>query len=243
MLRAIAVEAQKWRRTWFTLVTLAATLAAPLLVFIMFYLIDSPATWARVFDQGAAFHLMLTGPLTVVLIGAQMIAAEYQWDTWKLALTTSVPRWAIYGAKWLVGTAWVLILGVVGWGATVLVGVAHHASGSPNLMHWLQFYLLGAVLMSAMLPLHHLITLITCNFFVTSGFGIVATFAGLFIMQSKYATIYPLSGAMMLLAKYLGQTVPATAVGTVPIWVGIQVAVAAVGLLGSLLYTTRADYR
>jgi ABC-type transport system involved in multi-copper enzyme maturation permease subunit len=179
----------------------------------------------------------------VVLIGAQMIAAEFQWDTWKLALTTSVPRWAVYTAKWLVGTLWILALGVAGWAATALVGVIHHASGPANLLHWLQFYLLGAVLMAAMLPLHNLITLITRNFFVTSGFGIVATFAGVFIMQSKYAPVYPLSGAMVLLSKYLGQTIPPESVGTFPVWVGIQVGVAVLGLLGSLLYTTRADYR
>lgn len=243
MLRAISAEVQKWRRTWFLLVTIGATLMAPLLVCIAFLLTGRTPEWNQVFSQGMTFSILMIGPLTVTLIGGQLIASEYQYDTWKLSLTTPVPRGMIYLAKWIVGFVWIMALSVLVVLGNLAVGLLLGATGQAEVWLWLKFFLLGGVGMSVMLPVYHLVTLISRNFFVTSGFGIITTFTGIFIINSKYAAIYPQSSILVMLATMTGQPIRPDMIGSWPVWIGIEVALALGALLVSTLYMQKADYR
>lgn len=243
MLRAISAEVQKWRRTWFLLVTIGATLMAPLLVCIAFLIMGRTPEWSQVFGQGMTFSILMIGPLTVTLIGGQLIASEYQYDTWKLSLTAPVPRWMVYVAKWIVGFVWIMALSVLVVAGNLAVGLLLGATGQLEVWLWLKFFLLGGLGMSVMLPVYHLVTLISRNFFVTSGFGIITTFTGIFIINSKYAAIYPQSSILVMLATMTGQPMRPDMIGTWPIWIGIELGIALVALLASTLCMQKADYR
>ncbi|HWI60695.1 MAG TPA: ABC transporter permease [Symbiobacteriaceae bacterium] len=243
MLRAISAELQKWRRTWFVLVTVAASLVTPVLLCIAFLLSDRQATWDQLFGQATMFEMLFIGPLVVTLIGAQSISTEYQYDTWKLSLTSPIPRWKIYMAKWIVGLVWNLALGVIVLGGNLLVGFLLGATGPLNLGVYVTYFLLAGVGLTVMLPVYHFITLVTRSFFVTSGVGIVSTFVGLFIINSKYAAIYPHSGMAIMLSAMTGDKIHPEMIGSWPVWIAIQVGVFLAALLGSTLFVHKADYR
>lgn len=243
MLRTIAVELHKWRRTSFLLVTVAAALAGPLLIGLTFVARDGIPAYGDVLEQTVGFFLLLTGPLITTLIGAQSIAAEYQWDTWKVSLTAPVPRWTVYVTKWLVGTAWIvglsLLAGLTGLIDCLLMG----ATGEADLLLWVRVFSMGGLGLSALLPLYHAVTLVTRSFFVTSGVGIVTTFAAILAINSKYQLLYPISGNLVLTTMQINSELPPRVLGSLPIWIGIQVGLALVFFLVSLVYVQRADYR
>lgn len=243
MLRALLTEVAKWRRTWFLVVTAGAALAAPLLMFLVFVSRGGEPVWPSIMQQILQFDAIMIGPLLATLIGGQLIAVEYQWDTWKLSLTAPVPRWAIYLAKWVVSVVWVLALTALTELGALLCGFALHASGSLQLGFWTGAYLLTGVGLCAMLSIYHLITFISRNFFVTSGVGIVATFAALVGLNSKYVGLYPISANVALTQLYLGRTIPPETLGSPTVWMAVMVAPALIGLVASLVYIQKADYR
>jgi|GEM_PF-3181783 len=244
MLRTISVELRKWRRTTFLLVTCGAAMMAPFLCYLMYLLRDGIATKAEILNNVMMYHLIFTGPLMATLVGAQMIAAEYQWDTWKVSLTAPHPRWRIYMAKWIVGMVWMVALSVlVGLGG-MLIPLLINSTGTYSFWPWLASFALGGVGLSVMIPFYHLITLISRSFFFTSGVGIVATFAALLMLQSKYQLIHPISGNLILVSQLSGgDAISPLAVGSMPIWIGLQVALLVGSVLLSLVYVQRADYR
>lgn len=243
MIRALTAELAKWRRTSFLLVTLGAALAGPLLTLLIFLNRPEGAPgWDKVAEQVLTFTLIMTGPLIATLIGAQLIAAEYQWDTWKLSLTAPVSRGAVYLAKWLISVAWMLGLMFIVYLGALGDGLLLGATGPVQLGFWAGTYLIGGLGLCVMLSVYHLITLFSQSFFMTSGVGIVATFAGIIAVQSKYIGLYPVSAVLAVSEVAQGHH-PEGAPGSLPVWLTIQGATALVCLLASLIYVKKADYR
>jgi lantibiotic transport system permease protein len=243
MLRSAWIEALKWRRTWFLLVTIGAVLSTPLLNYFVFSAMEGVEPYSSVLQQNILWYLMMIGPLVVTLIGAQTIAVEYQWDTWKVNRTSPTPRWQIYAAKWLVGVVWILGLTWVAASLSYLSAILLGASQPQPLLHYFKVFTLGGLLLAAMLPVHHLVTLATRSFFVTSGVGIVSAFAGIVLVNSKYQAVFPVSGPAAIVGSVIGLPLEPDIVGTLPVWIGIQVGVAALGFLLSMVYVQRADFR
>lgn len=243
MLRAMAVEIRKWRRTPFALVTLAGILAGPALHYLMYLLTDRVPQWEGLMQDVLMFHGMLLGPLVATLIGAQLISAEYQWDTWKLSLTAPIPRRSVYLGKWAVSVLWLLLLGLVNFGAALAVGALSGAQGPLDLPHWLGIFTVASLILATMLPLYNLVTLVTRSFFFTSGVGIVLTIAGILVVQSKYQGLYPITGSMTITGVMMGQPAHPEILGSMPVWIAMQAGVALVGLVLSTWYVAKADYR
>lgn len=243
MWNALQIELLKWRRTALVWVTVAAGLATPLLTGLMFASWDSTPTWHDVMKQTLAMYAVMTGPLIATLIGAQSIASEYQYDTWKLSFTAPIGRGQVYLAKVLLGLVWLLSLSALIFGANWLAGLALPIEGGlpEPLKATGQFLMIGLGL-SVMLPFHHLITLFFRSFFVTSGVGIVATFTGLIVLNSKYAGLYPLSGTFMLIFRWFGMPEDTSMlVGSEPLWLAVLAATFLVPMLASLFLIKRAD--
>ena len=245
MRNLITAELMKWRRTKFLWVTVAAAMAAPLLVVIVMSQMKEP-DWALFLGQVMVFYTTLTGPLIVTLIGAQSIASEYQFDTWKLSLTAPVSRWQVYAVKGIVGLVWILgltaLAAVTGClaGATLL-----NLTGTVEPMRWVLAFAVCGVGLAAMLPLHQLVTLLSRSFFVTSGVGIVATIAGFITLQSKYGGLYPLSGVLVLAASISGNPDLSgeRLLASPAVWAAIPSVLAVISALTGLVYLQRADIR
>lgn len=242
MLHALRIELMKWRRTALLWVTAAAALTTPLLTFLVFANRTETPVWQELFTQSLMMHGMMIGPLIVTLVGAQMIATEYQSDTWKLSFTAPLRRGQVYLAKVLLGLLWVVgISGLVFLGAMV-AGLLLTASPLTDGAVWAFRYLVTGAGLFTMLPLYHLVTLLSRSFFVTSGVGIVATFTGIIVVNSRYAGVYPVSSVLILINKWFGLHLgTGELVGSDPLWMGVLAATLLLPMLLSLVYVRRAD--
>ncbi|MCG0238651.1 MAG: ABC transporter permease [Firmicutes bacterium] len=239
--KVLAAELSKWRGTRFFWVTVAGALAAPALASL--FALSYRTSPEHFLGQVLVWYTLLTGPLTVTLIGAQMVAMEYQCDTWKVLLSTPVPRSGIYLAKLLLGVAWVqgltLLVLVAGWALSPLV-----AQGEPpDLKTWTAAFATAGLGLSGMLPVYHLTGLLSRSFFVPSGLGIVATFAGLMALQSRYAGLYPVSATVILTQLATGQSPPGDLLAGPGAWAAAVAMPAVLGAALSLGYLYRGEIR
>ncbi len=244
MWNVLQIEALKWRRNALVWVTLAATLATPLLTTLLFGMSEGPnPTWHKFLNQSLMMETMMIGPLVTTLIGANAISSEYQFETWKLSFTAPVQRWQVYLAKVILGIFWTLGLEVAAFLGSLVGGSLLNLGPFEGFWYWTQQWLLAGVGLSVMLPLYHLVTLISRSFFVTSGVGIVGTFAGILMVSSKWAALYPITSVPVLLAIWFDSR-PGDVqvlVGSQPLWL-LSLGVAfLLPLLLNLVYVRRAD--
>jgi ABC-type transport system involved in multi-copper enzyme maturation permease subunit len=59
----------------------------------------------------------------LIVLGAQVFAAEYQAQTLREDLLRPVPRWAILLSRWLALDSWVVATGLFSWAAATLLGL------------------------------------------------------------------------------------------------------------------------
>lgn len=244
MWNALQIEFMKWRRTALVWVTVAAALTAPFLAWLVFLNQQDPPTWDDVMFQSLMLFSMMMGPLIVTLIGAQSIASEYQFDTWKLSFTAPIRRSQVYLAKVLVGLIWMEGLALLVFLGAWVAGLLLPTGGAlPNPPVWVGQFAFVGVGLFLLLPLHQLVTLIFRSFFVTSGFGIVATFTGLIVSSSKYVALYPLSTVVILADHWFNQRIERdqVLVGTEPVWLSVLAVTFLLPLLVNLIYVKRAD--
>lgn len=244
MLNLFSIEMRKWRRTPFLWVTVATSVSAPFLVMLMAggssrYLRD----WDSFMRQVLLFYVVLIGSLVATLLGAQTIASEYQYDTWKLALTAPIPRWKIYlvkvvhGVLWLVGLSMVACVG--GFGFAYLRGVG----GQLDVARWFMVFAASGAGLGLLVPVYQVVTLAAKSFFVTSGVGIVATVVALIVVQSKYAGLYPITSIFSLVWWFVDGTLPKELLGSPAVWAMVPAAVAAVSLAAGIVYFRRGEIR
>lgn len=243
MLNALLAEELKWRHTSFSRVTVAAALSAPLLSFLSYFVRGATPTWDSYLTNSILYFSVFLGPLIITLIGAQSIFCEYQYDTWKLSLTGPLPRRNIYLAKVIIGLFWVGMVSTLAIGGDILVGFALKAKGIFIPVSWLKSLIVIWLGGFALLPFFQFITFITRSFFFTSGVGIIGTFAGLMILQSKYSGLYPFS-SVYILADRFGRITPKNydlLIGRPELWAAILAGVLLFGFISSLIYIIKSD--
>ena len=241
MRSVLKAELLKWRRTPVLFVTIAATLAVPLLVVLQLSHMDPPISWDLLLGNILIIYVTLTGPLIVTLIGAQSIAVEYQCDTWKTVLATATPRWQVLLGKWCVGCVWIVgltaLVALASWPASRLLNIGE----SLDVARWAATYGAAGIGLTAMLPAYQLVTLLFRSFFVTSGVGIVGTIVAFFVLSSKYAGLYPIT-AVTILASRISQHLEVTGLyGTTELWIGILAVIALGSLLVGIVRIQTAD--
>lgn len=250
MLDCLVVELAKWRRTPFVWVTVAAAMASPLLGGLLLHMMRTPAGWDEAMHWNALmqqvfmFHSALIGPLVATLIGAYAVALEHQSDTWKVAFATGVARWKVVLAKALLALGWVLVLSAlvllgsaaIGW---VLIGTP----AGMDVARWVETLLAAGAGLAVMVPAYQLVALVTRSFFVASGLGIVATVAGFILLQSRYAGLFPVSGATVLVARLVDVLPGSDLIGGPATWLAVLAAVLVGSVAAGVWYVERADAR
>jgi len=240
----LQIEALKWRRSPLVWVTLASTLATPLLATLLFGFAEGrEPTWHDLLNQALLIHTMMIGPLVTTLIGASAISTEYQFDTWKLSLTAPIKRWQVYTAKLGVSLIWCLALSVAALLGTMVGGSLLHLGPFERFWYWAYQWLIGGAGLAIMLPFYHLVTFVSRSFFVTSGAGIVGTFTGILMVSSKWAGYYPIASVPLLLAIWFNSRPGEvqSLVGTQPVWLLCLAATFLLPLLINLVFVKRAD--
>jgi hypothetical protein len=179
--------------------------------------------WALFFEEICTIWVILISPLFITLETALLGHLEHGNNTWKLAHTQPVPRWATLAAKQIWG------LGLVVLGVLALIGLTLAGGGildlimpeigiEPPIPLADMFAQSGIALLTAgcILAIHTWIGLRSRSFVVASAVGIGMTIAGLVLRGLEWTEFFPWSlPATALYSYYEGTAI------SIYLWVGV----------------------
>lgn len=223
--RALTAEWLKLRRTLALAVAFVAPFAIVLLqvgaalsreTSLTAYVSDGETVWQTFIRQNMNWWSLLMLPLFVTLETALVAGLDHAGDHWKQLFALPIRRGAVYAAKYLIGMALVGLSLLALLGFSVLAGlglgliypdVGLNLAGIP----WLHgLALCGVVGVSACLvtALQSWVSLRWRSFAVAAAVGIVATVAGVIIINSDYGQYYPWTLPALTMLTYVRESLP-----------------------------------
>jgi len=204
MIRALSAEVLKTKRTLTLWLVLLAPLAVAFLEFVM-YMQTSARTmgsntnaWLSLTQQFLIVWALLMLPLFITLETGLLNAQEHGNRMWKQLYATPLPRWIIYTAKQLMSLALVgastMVLLAMSIGVGLLLNVFKPELGLVPPIEWaiiLPAYALAYLAAWLIISLHLWVSARWPSFIVAMGVGIVATVAGVIVIDSDWAQVYP----------------------------------------------------
>ena len=125
-------------------------------------------------------------------------ALEHNNKTWKQLYALPLPRWAVYAAKQfvsmgLIGLSMIFLLAMI-VGIGLLLNRFRPTLGFAAPIPWptiIQAYLLTYLASWLIISLHLWVSAHWPSFVAAMGVGIVATVAGVLVIESDWARVYP----------------------------------------------------
>lgn len=244
----MAAETLKTKRTlafWLTLI--APAVIAGLQFMALLQRSDpipgSEPAWNFLIRQTLFLWVLLMQPLFVTLETALVAQLDHSGDNWKHLFALSIPRWAIYAAKQVINLLLIGLSLVVLIDYTLIAGrlmqLIHPSLGFDQPIPWnetIRLTLLAFFSSWLVIAIHNFVALYWRSFVVASAFGIAMTIAGVVIINSDYAWLYPwtLSPTLVNLASRGGALIEQANMLGYSMLGGLLVA-----LVGSLLFIRR----
>lgn len=247
-LRAMSAETLKAKRTlvfWLTLIAPAVVAGLQLILLLRRsdQIPGGESAWISLIRQTLILWVLLMQPLFITLNTALVAQLDHSGDNWKHLFTLSIPRWAIYAAKQVISLLLIGLSLVVLIDYTLIVGrlmqLIHPNLGFDQPIPWnetIHLTLLGFFGSWLVTAIHNFVALYWRSFVVASAFGIAMTIAGVVIINSEYAWLYPwtLSPSLLNLASRGGTLIEQANLLAYSMIGGLLVA-----LVGCLLFIRR----
>jgi len=202
--RALSAEVLKTKRTLTLGLAFLAPLAVAFLEFVMHMQMGERAmkpgaeAWISLSQHSLILWTLLMLPLFVTLETGLLSALEHNNKTWKQLYALPLPRWAIYAAKQfvsmgLIGLSMIFLFAMI-VGIGLLLNRFRPTLGFAAPIPWptiVQAYLLTYLASWLIISLHLWVSAHWPSFVVAMGVGIVATVAGVLVIESDWARVYP----------------------------------------------------
>ena len=202
-LRALSAELLKIKRTLAFWLTLLAPLPVALMLLMIFLQQGEQIgyrdnRWYSLSQNSLVIWGLLMLPLFVTLETGLLSALEHSNKTWKQLYALPLPRWAIYAAKQfvsmgLIGLSMIFLLAMI-VGIGLLLNRFRPTLGFAAPIPWptiVQAYLLTYLASWLIISLHLWVSAHWPSFVAAMGVGIVATVAGVLVIESDWARVYP----------------------------------------------------
>lgn len=237
-------ELLKLKRSSMFLLSLIGSALAPLMVVLSSYIsmrTHSPDE-ARIlftdlfFDSNLYLSVLIGAPLYGV-VTAYLFNREYAEDTLKNLLTIPVPRTRLLLSKLLLLFFWIMLLAVVAWGLTLVLGSLLGFEGLSGTLVWTalgQFAAMGALMFALSAPVVFT-SLLLKNYVPTIVLTIVITLINVMVSNSEYKGLVPWTAVFDLV---YGQVLPKFPVSYSLFAIGIT---SLGGFAASLIYFRKAD--
>lgn len=242
MIRILAAELLKLKRSKIFSVSILGILSSPLMNFLLYLAIkkqlpEKSITLYNYLRQTNIFVTFLIGTLLFGLIATYLFNREYQDNTLKNILAIPVNRTQLIIGKFLVLFGWIMVLVFVNFIAASLLGLTGIFTEVQLDIFIQQFklYILGGILLFSLTPVAVLITLIYKNYVHSIVFTIIVTFIGMIILNSKYVMVYPWTVPFTLISKEVSMRYP-----IIYSWIAIGTTFIA-SFSGVVIYFNRTD--
>ena len=223
--RALYAELLKTKRTLALLLAFLAPLSIALLVFVMYFQRNTPLVevnaniWIRMISNAMVMWGLLMLPLFVTLETGLLNALEHGNKMWKQIFALPIPRWSVYIAKQLIALALIGLSMAILLVLLVIVGVLlswlKPDFGFSAPIPWqtlIECIFLAYLAAWLIIALHFWVSAHWSNFVVAMGVGIVATVAGVMIVNSEWVTWYPWTLPGFVAINYLDNKLSGTVI-------------------------------
>ncbi|MGG3871864.1 ABC transporter permease [Brevibacillus laterosporus] len=194
------VELLKLKRAKMFFVSMIGAASAPIMVFIGFLNMKMKNPHASVEFQEAFYNtnlytLLLIGTLLYGVITAYLFNREYVEDTLKNLLTIPVSRTSFILSKLVLLLIWILLLTIMTWGLTLILGCIGQFEGLSTALLIQSFsqYIMGGFLLFLLSTPTMLVTFLFKNYVPTIIFTAVITMANVALANSEYRVLFPYS--------------------------------------------------
>ena len=200
--RALSAELLKTKRTlafWLALLAPWPIILLALINFMQNYeWLKREELWPTLIHNVFVLWNLLMQPLFITLETGLLNALEHNHKMWKQLCALPVPRWAMYASKQIVALGLIGLSNIALAAMTVGVGLLiralrpHLSFSAP--IPWVplaQSAVLGYLAAGLILSLHLWVSARWPSFVAAMGAGIVTTVAGVVVINSEWAKVYP----------------------------------------------------
>jgi len=236
-------ELLKLKRSKMFLLSILGAVVAPFMVVVSTYIqiktkesaLSVP--FAELFYETNLYVVLLIGVPLYGVVTAYLFNREYAEDTLKNLLTIPVSRTSILLSKMLLLFMWIMLLTLVAWGLTLLLGLLGQFQGlSTSLLvkSIKQFLIAGAFLFILSTPII-LITIVLKNYVPTIILAISITLVNVMSFNSEHRGLIPWTAAFDIANDTLFPTYPAEYSYLV------ITATSIIGFIATIVYFRKAD--
>lgn len=225
------------------LISIIGAAVAPFMIVSAFYIekktkpFAPAASFDDLFFNANMYTVLFMGVLLYGVVTAYLFNREYTEDTLKSLLTIPVSRFNFIMSKFILLFIWIMMLTVVTWGLTVLLGLLGGFPGlnGPLLFQSVLKFLLGGVFLFILSPPIVLLTLVMKTYVPPIIFTIIITMVNLMITNWEHKDLFPWTAALDIVNNELQPTYP-------PEYSYILiVATAIIGLIATIVYFKKVD--
>ncbi|KQO04504.1 ABC transporter permease [Paenibacillus sp. Leaf72] len=243
MVDLLYTEILKLKRSKMFLLSMIGAAVAPFLVVVSTYIhikTKDPTLFVpfeELFFDSNLYTVLLVGVPLYGVVTAYLFNREYAEDTLKNLLTIPVSRISLMLSKMLLLFLWIMLLTILAWGLTLLLGILGQFEGLSTLLlveSLQKFIIAGAFLFILSTPII-LITIVLKNFVPTIVLTIVITLINVMSSNSEYKGLVPWTAAFDIANGTLLPVYP-------PEYSYIAIgATSIIGFIATLVYFRKAD--
>lgn len=213
--RALSAELLKMKRTLALWLTLIAPAAIAVLQFILILqrgqdlIPKDESIWVFLTRQELTLWALLMQPLFITLETALTAQLDHSSDHWKHLFALPLPRWTIYAAKWIINVGMIGISLAALYGLVLLSGLFFRTvrpelgfQQAIPLGDITTLFLVAFPSAWMVISVHNWISLRWRSFVVACAVGIVATIAGILIINTDFAGFYPWTTSAVVFFNY-----------------------------------------
>ncbi|WP_409343198.1 ABC transporter permease [Paenibacillus sp. MBLB4367] len=242
MVSLVYTELLKLKRAKMFLVSVVGAAAAPIMMFIGFLNMrkdkpETPITFELSFYNTNLYVLLLIGTLLYGIITAYLFNREYAEDTLKNLLTIPVSRISLLISKWIMLFLWIVVLTLVAWGLTLLLGLIGRFEGldASVITGSLKQYIVGAAFIFLLSTPTVFITLLFKNYVPTIIFTAIVTMGNVALAEQDYQGLFPWSAVHVIASGEFAPAYPALYSYAAILLTSIA------GFLATIIYFKRTD--
>ncbi|MEI4804499.1 ABC transporter permease [Bacillus sp. FJAT-51639] len=243
MVNLLYTELLKLKRSNMFLISMIGAAVAPFMIVLAFYIemktkpSVTPASFDALFLNVNMYTILFMGVLLYGVVTAYLFNREYTENTLKNLLTIPVSRFNFIMSKFALLFIWIMILTIVAWGLTLLLGLL---GGFPGLSIPLSFqflvkFLLGGVFLFILSSPIVLLTLVMKTYVPPIILTIVVAMVNVLTASSEHKDLFPWTAALDIVNNELQPTYP-------PEYSYVAIVATAIsGFLATLFYFKRVD--
>lgn len=201
-------EVSKLKRSKIFLISLIGATTSPIVCFIAYITYknkypNEPVLLSEVFSQTNMYTILLIGVPLYGVITAYLFNREYTENTLKNLLTVPISRIGYLFSKIIILFIWVMVMTLVAWIVTVILGIIGQFEGLSTIVILKAFkeFLIGGFFLFLLLSPTIFVTLLFKNYIPTVVFTLIITMINVLIVQSEYYVLFPWSAIEVIITN------------------------------------------